>query len=58
MYMCVEEQMYLWIRGEDAECVIDLILCDTTTNVKEVSWLAFVKLYDIHSGHSKPCTVN
>ena len=56
--MCVEEQMYLWIRGEDAECVIDLILCDTTTNVKEVSWLAFVKLYDIHSGHSKPCTVN
>lgn len=49
---------YLAVRGDEPECLGDLLRRGTTAHVQEVGGLASVQLDDIHGGHRQTSTVH
>ena len=48
----------LGIRCQYLESMVDLPLSYSTTDIQEVCWYTTVQLYQIHSCHGKPSTID
>jgi len=48
----------MFVRSQNLECLSDLLLIGTTTDIKEVSRRSLVQLDDVHGSHGKTSTVD
>src|SRR5699024_11427230 len=53
-----ENAFNFWIGQDDFECFSNFLSRCIAPNIKEVSWVSTFIFDDVHSRHSKTCTVN